>query len=85
MARGRKTGGRRRGASNRITKEVKECLELAFAGAGGVAALTAWAKKNPDGFYPVWAKLLPKNVNMDAKLEHLGVILMPAELPDVDK
>jgi hypothetical protein len=82
MAHGRKTGGRQRGAPNRITKEVKECLELAFAGAGGVPALTAWAKKNPDGFYPVWAKLLPRDVKLGGELKHLGVILMPAEVPD---
>ena len=56
--------GRVKGVPNKVTVEAKVALEMAFKGAGGVDALTAWAKENPDGFYPVWAKLLPKNIDV---------------------
>jgi hypothetical protein len=76
--------GRPKGSQNKATKDTKEALELAFQGAGGVAALTAWAKENPNGFYPIWAKLLPKNLDMTSKGDKLsGVIILPAEIPDV--
>lgn len=55
-----KTGGRKEGTPNKTTREAKEAIELAFVGMGGVAALTKWAKQNPDVFYAsVWPKLLP--------------------------
>ena len=56
--------GRPKGSTNAVTADAKRAMEYAFAGAGGVEALTAWAIANPDGFYPVWAKLLPKNVDV---------------------
>ena len=61
---GQKGNGRPKGAVSKTTKDVKEALELAFQGAGGVQKLTEWAVANPDGFYPVWSKLLPKNLDL---------------------
>ena len=77
--------GRRRGVRNAVTRDAKQMFELAAAGAGGLPALTDFAKKRPEKFWPLYGKLLPKSVTMDANVKHLGVILMPAELPDVDK
>lgn len=62
MPYGRKTGGRTAGTPN-LTTETKEALERAFEGIGGVSALTAWAKDNPSAFYPLYCRLLPKDVN----------------------
>ena len=61
---GIKGNGRPKGAANKCTRDAKEALELAFQGAGGVTKLTEWAVTNPDGFYPVWARLLPKNLDL---------------------
>ena len=59
-----KTGGRRPGSPNKITLEVKAALEQAFDKLGGDKSLVACGKENPDGFYPLWAKLLPKDVHL---------------------
>ncbi|MEY4589995.1 MAG: hypothetical protein RL497_2071 [Pseudomonadota bacterium] len=66
MAKGFKTGGREVGTPNKTTARVKNALLEAFEGAGSVAALTDWAKENPSQFYPLWAKLLPSDLNAEA-------------------
>lgn len=66
MAKGKKTGGRQQGTPNKTTARVKNALLEAFEGAGGVGALTDWAKEYPSQFYPLWAKLLPSQLNNEA-------------------
>jgi hypothetical protein len=56
--------GRPRGAVNKTTKAAREAFVLAFEGIGGVPALVAWAKKNPNQFFPLYARLMP--------IEHTG-------------
>jgi hypothetical protein len=57
--------GRKRGNPNKTTVAVKRAFELAFEGVGGVAGLTAWAKKNQTEFFKLYAKLLPANVKVE--------------------
>ena len=76
--------GRKRGVRNAVTSDAKQMFELAAAGAGGLPALTDFAKKKPENFWPLYAKLLPKNVSMDAKVGVSGVIVLPAEIPDTE-
>jgi hypothetical protein len=66
MAKGRKTGGRKTGTPNKVTTNVKEALEQAFEGLGGVTALIEWARKpdNRGDFYRLWGKLAPKPVEL---------------------
>jgi len=59
--------GRVKGVPNKTTKAVKDALQEAFEGLGGVVALTAWAKKEPTEFYKIWAKLLPTEVKAQVK------------------
>lgn len=40
-------------------------LEDAFEELGGLDGLVKWGKRNPDDFYKIWARLLPKNVEHD--------------------
>ena len=54
-----KTGGRRRGTSNKTTASVKAAMMAAFDGAGGLASLVDFAKADPATFYQLWAKMLP--------------------------
>ena len=68
MAAGRKTGGRTKGTPNKTTTAVKEALNLAFEGVGGVPQLQEWAKENPTEFYKLWVKMLPQQVDMDANV-----------------
>lgn len=67
---GERRGGRVKGTPNKVTLAAKEMLEKAAEGAGGLPALTDFAKTRPEIFWPMWAKLLPKNVaaSLDGKL-----------------
>lgn len=58
--RGNAGKGRKKGSTNKTTREAKEAIELAFQGIGGVDALILWAEENKGIFYgQVWPKLLP--------------------------
>lgn len=59
--------GRPKGARNKLTATAKEAIETAFESIGGIEALSAWAKENPRDFYPIWAKLLPKDMTIEQK------------------
>lgn len=61
---GQRFGGRQKGTRNKVTMATKEMLERAAEGAGGLPALTDFAKTRPDIFWPMWAKLLPKNLEL---------------------
>lgn len=66
-----KTGGRKKGSANKTTVKVREAMELAFEGVGGVPALVEWAQENQTEFYKLFAKLLPVQVeaSVDGRLE----------------
>jgi hypothetical protein len=77
-----KLGGRQKGSVNKTTVRVKEALESAFHGIGGVPALMAWAKEEPGEFYKLWSKLLPQDVKVEGGLDIRHVLaerLMEAE------
>lgn len=57
--------GRPVGAVNKSTRAVKEALQEAFEGLGGVPSLIAWAKEEPTEFYKLWTKLLPAEVKAE--------------------
>lgn len=61
-----KLGGRKKGTPNKKTTAVKEALQEAFEGMGGVKSLMAWAKTEPGEFYKLWVKILPLTVTGDA-------------------
>ena len=59
--------GKPKGATNKITKSVKEAFEIAFSELqeDKEAKLSNWAKENPTEFYKLAAKLIPTSVNAD--------------------
>lgn len=57
--------GRPKGVPNKSTKSVKEALEAAFEGLGGVQRLQTWATEQPTEFYKLWAKMLPAEVKAE--------------------
>lgn len=59
--------GRKKGVPNKTTASVKQALTIAFEGIGGVSKLQAWATEHPTEFYGLWAKLLPKEVEVAGK------------------
>jgi hypothetical protein len=58
--------GRPKGSQNKATLSVKEALQAAFEGIGGVESLIAWARdsQNQGEFYKLYAKLLPKELEV---------------------
>lgn len=64
MAKGVKTGGRKKGSPNKITASTKAALEQAFNKLGGVPSLVAWAQSDPCEFYKIWSKLVPADVKL---------------------
>lgn len=65
-----KTGGRQPGTPNKTTASVKAALEECFEKLGGVEALAEWAAANREEFYKLWAKILPKELQVDSTVEH---------------
>lgn len=62
MATGKKTGGRKKGTPNKVTRELKEMILNALATAGGEKYLVRAAKKNPNAFLTLVGKVLPLQV-----------------------
>lgn len=62
-----KTGGRKKGITNKVNAEVKELIRGALDEAGGQAYLVQQAKDNPTAFLALVGKILPKDIN--AKIE----------------
>jgi hypothetical protein len=54
--------GRKKGQPNKLTVEAREAFRLAAEGAGGVEALTEFAKTDPKSFWPLYARLIPVDV-----------------------
>lgn len=85
---GKRFGGRQKGTPNKTTAKVKEAMELAFEGIGGVPALIDWAEDNQTEFYKLFVKLLPVQVdaNVSGSFEHSvspNVAAMLANLREV--
>jgi len=65
---GERRGGRKKGTPNKATYAVKDALQKAFDGIGGVSALEKWAINNQTEFYKIYAKLLPTELKADVSV-----------------
>lgn len=52
--------GRPKGSLNKTTTSVKEAIELAAVGLGGVTRLVAWAKEDAANERIFWGQIYPK-------------------------
>lgn len=66
MAKGIKTGGRKKGSKNKMSADVRQSVLDTYAAIGGDKFFAEWAKQKPSDFFQIYAKLLPKDVNVDA-------------------
>ncbi len=66
--------GRPKGSLNKRTIAVKEALEACFEELGGIEGLVKWAWSDRGEFYRQWAKMLPKDINVNASVT-LGDVL----------
>jgi hypothetical protein len=61
----RKTGGRRKGAPNKVTATARENIMAVFTRLGGVDAMAEWASENQTEFYKLYARLIPAQAQLD--------------------
>lgn len=61
-----KTGGRKRGTPNKVTKDLKDMILGALEAAGGEKYLKTQAKESPAAFLGLVGKVLPKDLNLKA-------------------
>lgn len=68
--------GKPKGATNKLTRSVKECFETVFTKVQGnpKIKLEAWAKENPTEFYKLCAKLIPAAVEVKADIGSIKII-----------
>lgn len=57
-----KTGGRKKGTPNKVSKELKEMILGALEGAGGQTYLQSVASSHPPAFLSLLSKVLPTQV-----------------------
>ncbi len=67
--------GRPKGASNKLTKTVREAIEAAFDKVGGADYLAKMAVDQPVAFMSLLGKILPQQVNMNTKGEGIKIIV----------
>lgn len=66
MAKGIKTGGRRTGTPNKITRAFREAVQSVYHDIGGDSGFAEWARENRTDFYKIAARLIPQ------ELRHAG-------------
>ena len=77
MAKGKKTGGRTKGAVNHFTRSVREVITDAFHEMQlkpGVNMLE-WGERNPTEFYRLASKLIPLQVANDPDNPMPGMVI----------
>ena len=62
-----KTGGRKKGTTNKVTGTVREMILSALTKAGGETYLVKQAKDNPTAFLTLIGKVLPMQLEHDFK------------------
>lgn len=60
-----KTGGRKKGTTNKLTADVKAMILEALDKAGGVGYLLTQAQSNPNAFLTLVGKVLPMQLASD--------------------
>lgn len=57
-----KTGGRKKGVTNKVTAQLKDMILTALDNKGGIQYLEEQAEKNPNAFLTLVGKVLPMTV-----------------------
>lgn len=60
MAKGQKTGGRKKGTPNKTTVAAKEAIALAADGLGGTDRMIEWVKEDPLNERVFWSQMYTK-------------------------
>ena len=63
MAKGIKTGGRKKGVPNKISRDIREAVLQSFETVGGAAYLAEQARANPTAYLTLVGKVLPLQIS----------------------
>ena len=77
MAKHFKTGGRRRGTPNKITRAFREAVLVAYDAIGGDQAFSTWARENQTEFYRLAGRLIPLQVAHTSEAPQLVINIAP--------
>jgi hypothetical protein len=75
--RGNAGKGRAKGSTNKLTKTVKEAIEIAFNNVGGHKYLERMADKEPKAFLALLGKVIPQQINANVQ-----AALLPGSIDD---
>jgi hypothetical protein len=81
MAKGEKTGGRKKGSLNVTSRSMKETVisTLEWLQSQPRSNMRAWAYENPTQFYQIAAKLIPTEVSASVEISGVKqIIIEPA-------
>lgn len=59
-----KTGGRKKGTPNAVTKTLREAIEASFDKVGGAEYLARMAEEQPTAYMTLLGKILPAHMNI---------------------
>jgi len=76
MALGKKTGGRKKGTTNKVTGEVRDMISEALSELGGKEYLIMQGRKNPVAFLGLVGKAMPKEIKADINVRNAPGMLM---------
>ena len=68
--------GKPLGVKNKVTQAQRHAIHEAFERVGGVDALQRWGYKNPDAFYSLWGRTIPREIVGDVNASgHLTITI----------
>jgi len=76
MAKGKKTGGRKKGSANVLTSDLRQMVVDSLNAAGGQAYLAQQARDQPAAFLGLVGKVLPKEIKADINVRNAPGMLM---------
>lgn len=57
--------GRPKGSGNILSYECKRSIMSVYEALGGAEAMLKWAKHNPDKYYDILCRVLPREIDME--------------------
>jgi hypothetical protein len=76
MAKGAKTGGRRKGTPNKTTQAAKDAIQLVADGLGGADAMLTWVQEDKANERIFWKDIYPKLLPLQVTGEDGGALIV---------
>lgn len=74
--------GRPKGATNKVTKTIREAIEASFDKVGGSDYLARMAEDQPSAYMALLGKVLPAHMNITSKDTKFTVVVQRASASD---